>query len=256
MKKVIGKSSLSYEELGTVLVEVENVLNNRPLTYVDTDVTEEVVTPNRLLCGKNLSVVSQENGGSMAVNNVMLKKRCVYRQKVLRDFRSRWEIEYLSYLRDKQRMPNSKLSRVPCAGDVVLVHGDTPRLSWRLGRVLSLIPSDDGVVRGVFLRLSGTGNVVKRSVRCLYPLEIGSDVEDPILPPVDNCPARSKISSRGGCNDLEKNNIPIQCKLEHSSELREGIVDTLPSLPSTSETKPRRAAAVASDIKRRLLNKI
>ena len=57
LKKVIGKSSL-YEELATVLIEVENVLNNRPLTY--TDVTEEVITPNRLICGCNLSIVSLE----------------------------------------------------------------------------------------------------------------------------------------------------------------------------------------------------
>ena len=34
LKKTIGRSSLSYEELRTVLLEVERTLNNRPLTYL------------------------------------------------------------------------------------------------------------------------------------------------------------------------------------------------------------------------------
>ena len=52
------------------MIEVENVLNNRPLTYVDADVTEEVITPNRLICGRNLSIVSLEGKGSHALKNI------------------------------------------------------------------------------------------------------------------------------------------------------------------------------------------
>jgi len=35
MKKIIGSSLLSYEELTTVLAEIETVLNNGPLTYLE-----------------------------------------------------------------------------------------------------------------------------------------------------------------------------------------------------------------------------
>lgn len=34
LKKVIGRYSLSFDELGTLLTEVEGVINAEPLTYV------------------------------------------------------------------------------------------------------------------------------------------------------------------------------------------------------------------------------
>lgn len=36
LHKVIGKSSLSYEELETILTEVEAVVNSRPITFTHT----------------------------------------------------------------------------------------------------------------------------------------------------------------------------------------------------------------------------
>ena len=43
-RKVLGKAQLSYEELLTILTEVEGILNSRPLTYVYSDITEEPLT--------------------------------------------------------------------------------------------------------------------------------------------------------------------------------------------------------------------
>ena len=47
--KSIGKKRLRYEELLTVLAEIESVLNNRPLTYLDQNDVEEPLTPSHLL---------------------------------------------------------------------------------------------------------------------------------------------------------------------------------------------------------------
>ena len=41
LKKTLGSASLTYEELITVLTEIENVLNSRQLTYVYEDEIEE-----------------------------------------------------------------------------------------------------------------------------------------------------------------------------------------------------------------------
>ena len=42
---------MSYDELHTLLIEVEAVLNSRPLTYVSADDVDEPLTPSHLLVG-------------------------------------------------------------------------------------------------------------------------------------------------------------------------------------------------------------
>ena len=54
LKKILGKSKVSYEDLVTILVEIEIIINNRPLTYVSGDLTEEALTSSHLIYGKRL----------------------------------------------------------------------------------------------------------------------------------------------------------------------------------------------------------
>ena len=54
LKKTIGTTKLSYEELQTVLVEVEAILNSRPLTYVSSEDLEEPLLLSHLLTGCRL----------------------------------------------------------------------------------------------------------------------------------------------------------------------------------------------------------
>ena len=43
LKKVLGKSILSYEELETVLLKIESVMNGRPLAYLSEDDLDDLV---------------------------------------------------------------------------------------------------------------------------------------------------------------------------------------------------------------------
>ena len=54
LKKTLGRSKLSFDELTTILVEVEAVLNSRPLTYLYSDDIEEPLTPWHLVIGQRL----------------------------------------------------------------------------------------------------------------------------------------------------------------------------------------------------------
>ena len=51
LRKVLGRASLSYDELLTLVIEVEAVLNSRPLSYVSTEDLDEPLTPSHLLVG-------------------------------------------------------------------------------------------------------------------------------------------------------------------------------------------------------------
>ena len=49
LRKILGKSLLFYEEMETVLDEVESILNPRPLFYLSEDDLHETLTPFHLV---------------------------------------------------------------------------------------------------------------------------------------------------------------------------------------------------------------
>ena len=53
MKKILKLSKLTFEEMTTIITEVEAVLNSRPLTYVHTDSTD-IFTPFHLYTGNRV----------------------------------------------------------------------------------------------------------------------------------------------------------------------------------------------------------
>ena len=52
LRKIIGQASFSYDELLTTVIEVEGVLNSRPLSYVSVDDLDEPLTPSHSLAGE------------------------------------------------------------------------------------------------------------------------------------------------------------------------------------------------------------
>ena len=54
--EIIGRASLGFEELSTILVEVESFINSQPLTYVygDAEGISYSLTPSQLMNIRNL----------------------------------------------------------------------------------------------------------------------------------------------------------------------------------------------------------
>ena len=53
LHKTLGRSRLSYEAMESVVMDIERNLNNRPLTYVEAEGEEEVLTPNMIMWGRD-----------------------------------------------------------------------------------------------------------------------------------------------------------------------------------------------------------
>ena len=73
--------------------------------------------------------------------------------------------------KSKLTSPRIQAKETPSVGDVVQLKEDNiSRGSWKLGRIIELITSNDGQIRAAKVRLANK-NVVNRPLKLLYPLE-------------------------------------------------------------------------------------
>ena len=54
LKKVLQKLLLTYEELYTVIIEIESAMNSRPLTYLSKEEYQESLKPNHAIYGRDI----------------------------------------------------------------------------------------------------------------------------------------------------------------------------------------------------------
>ena len=104
LKKSIGSERLSFMELSTVLSEIENVLNNRPLCFMYDDDMSEVLTPNSLMYGRKLEFENKcvdEGYFEVIERNELWLRKCAV-QKVAASSWLMWHREYLDGLREKR----------------------------------------------------------------------------------------------------------------------------------------------------------
>ena len=121
-RKTLGNAHLTYEELETVLVETEGILNSRPLTFVYDEITEPPLTPSCLVIGRRLldqTAISSEVSKS---DKVTITKRSRYLETLLALYFAQWKTEYLTSLREKYNHRNTLADRVPKLGDIVCIH--------------------------------------------------------------------------------------------------------------------------------------
>ena len=103
LRKVIGKAKLNYDELLTVVTEVEMIINSRPLSYVTPDDLEEPLTPSHFLMGKKTMSIpdgissDQDWDDDIQITNPELSRRMKHLNSVLNHFWKRWESIFSSY---------------------------------------------------------------------------------------------------------------------------------------------------------------
>ena len=185
LKKTLGKSTLSFEELQTILCEIEEVINSRPLVYVTEDDIDGALTPYHLMYGRNLSKKSNLFKGDQDVIDVTKQdctKRVRYMSYLINSFWKRFSKTYLNELRQRDLYQISKNGNAESlvVGDIVLIKDEPrlPRLEWRIGKVEELIRGNDEKIRGAKLNViskTGQKTVVHRPVQKLIPFEILSE---------------------------------------------------------------------------------
>ena len=148
--KVIRKANLKLPELKEVMFDVQTILNNRPLCYVEDDIQMPELTPNVMMLGSN-NVLLQED--IEAIKDGDLRKRAKYLERCKENIWKRWSNEYVKALRKKHNLVHHGKENQISVGDVVLIKGEAKnRGGWAIGVVESLIKGKDNIVRAARLR--------------------------------------------------------------------------------------------------------
>lgn len=101
LKRVIGEAHLTFEDFNTVLIQIEAILNSCPLCPLTSDSDQlEALTPAHFLIGRRLTSLPARNYIEIPENRL---KRYERMQKMIQQFWSRWQREYLGELQTRTK---------------------------------------------------------------------------------------------------------------------------------------------------------
>jgi len=165
LKFAIRGKMVSFVDLETSLCKIESIVNQRPLTYVNT--IDDQVAPLTPLMGLIPSANLATSPSEEAFDRKALLNCFDRNSALVRKFWQRWKNEYLSFLARGCPVNNTKnLS----PGDVVLLGENAKREYWPLAKVLECFTGRDGNIRSVVLKCQG--KVMRRPTKLCYNLEI------------------------------------------------------------------------------------
>ena len=249
--KSIGRSKLSYFELLTVISDVQNAVNSRPLTYRSSDNDLETITPNCFLkADPNCNVLLRFDEDPIWKRDPTSRDNLIdalsSRDEMLSHFKELWYNSYLLSLRETckdlhQINWNNKISI-----DIVLVKLlNKARPYWVLGRVLELVRGHDDKVRSVKLK-RGDGVLTHHSINHLYPLELLLTFQnsDSIQTDMDVIPRDIPDTSSGDDSVNRNQTASGDDSLNQGQTASDGLSPSRLS-NSVDSRRPHRAAAVA-----------
>ena len=172
----IARKLYNQEELTTVVKEVENIVNSRPLTYQANDALDQPLTPSQLLWGRNLLIMppllQPDIDSDSTPETRELRHQYFLSSNALDRFRKRWSEEYLTSLHEKHE---NRCAERPThhikPGSLVMIHHEyLHRYEWPLGKAIKVFPEPSGIVRTAEVEEGGRCSL--RPVTFLVPLEL------------------------------------------------------------------------------------
>ena len=166
--RTIGKTQLTWAELEEVFLDIEIMLNNRPLAYIEKEIDYSILTPNSLIlrCDVNFPGAALHESESETI-----KKRHKYIKRCKEALWKRWKYECLVAVRKKPNLKNKDKTFKINVGDVVLIKGEEKnRGHWKIGILNHLYNGKDNTIRVAQLHIGK--KLIDRSIQLLYPFEL------------------------------------------------------------------------------------
>lgn len=196
LKRALSLTHLTYEEMNTLLIQIEGILNSRPLTPLSSDPNDLVpLTPSHLILGRSLTMLPSPQVRLTNEANICTLPRYKRIRALTEQFWSRYYREYVSELqrRVKWQRQSGRLLRL---GDMVVIKDDRlPPNRWLLGRIVHLHGSSDGCPRvadvytksGVLTRAYNRLGLLPITERKEQKLTSTTDVVEHDVPPRGAC---------------------------------------------------------------------
>lgn len=170
LKRIVGAHTLLLSQLITLSAQIEAILNSRPLIPMSADAEDNsALTPAHFLIGRPLTAFPEED--LTEVMSGSLRHHQLLRAMVQR-FWKQWRTEYLTTLQSRSKWI-AKTKNLNVGDVVILAEPNTPPLMWPLGRITSVFPGSDGVVRRATVATS-SGSFERPALK-LYRLPIPVD---------------------------------------------------------------------------------
>lgn len=169
LKRVLGQALLTYEEFTTVLVQIEGILNSRPLCPIPNSTTDDItyLSPAHFLINRTPSTLPDYDYQDVPLNRLTHYQQL---QQLQQDFWRRWSRDYIGLLQERTKWRSCKGQGLRAGAVVLLREERLPPCLWRMGRIVSCCPGEDGVTRVVEIQTSR--GIVKRAFNNICPLPI------------------------------------------------------------------------------------
>ena len=174
LKKTVSKNILSFEQLNTVLAEIEQILNSRPLAIVSDSSNDPLpISPQMLLLGYRPEVLPtiEKVPEDISSTDQQILQNWKHRSTLRNHFFDRLLKDYFLRLQQRSKWHDEvKNIRV---GEIVLIKQDKkPRRIWPLGKVIKTFEGRDKLVRAVLLKTES--GELRRPVQDLVHIEATS----------------------------------------------------------------------------------
>ncbi|XP_045541882.1 uncharacterized protein LOC123723347 [Papilio machaon] len=173
LKRTIGEATLTFEELTTLLCQIESCLNSRPLCKMDESIESmQALTPSHFLIGRE-AVGIPDPIEQCIIREPTLRWKMI--QKIKKEFWKSWTSDYLNQLQQKYKWRSQGPNVKP--GDIVLIKDESISPSkWPLAKVVESHPGSDKLTRVITVQRSN-GTKSKRSIHSIVPLEINENTD-------------------------------------------------------------------------------
>lgn len=178
LRKSLGQNRVTKQRLETILIEIEGLVNDRPLVTQSLDETSPLtITPAQLCLGRQIRSLPLDR--AKVSEDVPFTKLQQYRKELLQKFWRTWRHDYLLSLQSSKYWFDKNTPPLEINQIVLIREDHMAKGRWKLGRVSEIFRGKDGLPRRIRLQINTGKNkpgFVDRHINKLSLLE-GSAIE-------------------------------------------------------------------------------